>query len=236
MTKTTTQVQPNLAAIKYSEEYFMHQFYLPISADNASARLSKAIAAMRTGRFVILMDDFDRENEADLVIAAETLTTESMATLIRDCSGIVCLCLPDETLQKLGLPPMVTKNESKNQTAFTVSIEARHGVSTGVSAQDRLTTIKAAINPHGTADDLVSPGHIFPLRAAPGGVLMRRGHTEGSVDLALMAGLAPAAVLCELMHPDGTMVRFEAAQAYAEKHDLPMLTIEELVHARTKAL
>jgi 3,4-dihydroxy 2-butanone 4-phosphate synthase len=217
-----------------SEERFMHQFYLPITSDNSEARLKRTLDAMRAGRLVVLMDDFDRENEADLILAAETLTLETMATLIRDCSGIVCLCLPDETLQRLALPPMVSTNESKNQTAFTVSIEARHGVSTGVSAQDRLTTIQTAIHPHATPHDLVRPGHVFPLRGAPGGVLQRRGHTEGSIDLAIMAGLAPAAVLCELMLPDGRMARFEEAQRYAEMHDLPMLTIEELVQIKAR--
>jgi 3,4-dihydroxy 2-butanone 4-phosphate synthase len=211
-----------------------NQFYLPVTHDNAEARLERALAAMRAGKFAVLMDDFDRENEADLVIAAETMTVEAMAMMIRDCSGIVCLCLPDAALQHLHLPPMVSNNESKNQTAFTVSIEARNGVSTGVSAQDRLTTIHAAIN--GTADDIVSPGHVFPLRAVPGGVLQRRGHTEGSVDLAVMAGLTAAAVLCELMHPDGSMMRFDAAQQYAALHDLPMLTIEELARARALAV
>ena len=210
----------------------MHQFYLPLTVDNAEARLQRALSAMRIGRLVVLMDDFDRENEADLIVAAETLTVETMATLIRDCSGIVCLCLTDKTLQQLDLPPMVSKNESKNQTAFTVSIEARNGVSTGVSAKDRLTTIQAAIHPQATPYDLVRPGHVFPLRGAPGGVLQRRGHTEGSIDLALMAGLAPAAVLCELMLPNGSMARLEEARHYAEVHDLPMLTIEELIQAK----
>jgi 3,4-dihydroxy 2-butanone 4-phosphate synthase len=212
-----------------SEERFMHQFYLPVTSANTEARLQRTLKAMRVGRLVVLMDDFERENEADLILAAQTLTLETMATLIRDCSGIVCLCLPDETLQRLALPPMVKVNESKNQTAFTVSIEARHGVTTGVSAKDRLTTIQTAIHPHATPDDLVRPGHVFPLRGTPGGVLQRRGHTEGSIDLAIMAGLAPAAVLCELMLPDGSMARFAEAQAYAKKYDLPMLTIEELV-------
>lgn len=207
----------------------MHQYYLPITEENTTARIQRALEAIRQGRLVVLMDDFGRENEADLITAAETITIDSMVTLIRDCSGIVCLCLADELIQRLELPPMVEMNESKYQTAFTVSIEARQGVTTGVSALDRLTTIRAAINPHATPEDLARPGHVFPLRGSPGGLLERRGHTEGSIELAAMAGLSSAAVLCELMLPDGSMARFKDAEQYAATHDLPMLTIEEIV-------
>lgn len=209
----------------------VHQYYLPITKDNAPARIQRALEAMQKGRLVVLMDDFERENEADLITAAETLTLEAMVTLIRDCSGIVCLCLSDDIIQRLALTPMVATNESRYQTAFTVSIEARQGVTTGVSAQDRLTTIQAAINPQAVPADLARPGHIFPLRASSGGLSERRGHTEGSVALAAMAGLSPAAVLCELMLPNGNMARFNDAEQYAKKHDLPMLTIEELLEA-----
>ncbi len=174
------------------------------------------------------MDDFDRENEADLIVAADKLTVPVMAQLIRDGSGIVCLCLPGETLDRLGLPPMVQRNQSRYATAFTVSIEAREGVSTGVSAVDRVTTIRAAISPAAQSEDIVSPGHVFPLRAQPGGVLTRRGHTEGSVDLAVLAGLRPAGVLCELMNADGTMMRGAALERYAAQHGLVALTIAEL--------
>jgi len=174
------------------------------------------------------MDDFDRENEADLIVAADKLTVPVMAQLIRDGSGIVCLCLPGDTLDRLALPPMVPRNQSRFATAFTVSIEAREGVSTGVSAADRVTTIRAAIAPTAQADDIVSPGHVFPLRAQPGGVLTRRGHTEGSVDLAVLAGLRPAGVLCELMNADGTMMRGAALERYAAQHGLVALTIAEL--------
>lgn len=193
------------------------------------ARIEAALQAMREGRPVLLMDDDDRENEADLIVAAERLTQENMAMLIRECSGIVCLCLPRETSDRLGLRPMVQDNRSRYGTAFTVSIEARHGVSTGVSAADRITTIRAAIAPGAGTDAVVSPGHVFPLVAVDGGVLERRGHTEGSVDLARLAGLSPAAVLCELMNPDGTMARGDDVTAFAERHALPMLTIAELV-------
>jgi 3,4-dihydroxy 2-butanone 4-phosphate synthase len=179
-----------------------------------------------------LMDDADRENEADLIVAAEKISIDSMARMIRDGSGIVCLCLTDEKLQQLALPPMVSKNDSRYGTAFTVSIEAKQGVTTGVSAADRVTTVLAAIAVDAQPDDLARPGHVFPLRAAPGGVLSRRGHTEGSVDLAQMAGLLPAAVLCELMNPDGSMARGEEITHYALTHDLVILTIDELANYR----
>lgn len=193
-------------------------------------RIQRALSDMRAGRPVILCDDFDRENEADLIVAAEKIDVTSMAMLIRDCSGIVCLCLTDEHLQALQLAPMVAQNESRFGTAFTVSIEAREGISTGVSAADRVTTIRAALS--GDPARIVSPGHVFPLRARPGGVLSRRGHTEGSVDLARLAGLQPAAVLCELMNPDGTMARGEDIQRYAQQHDLVCLSIAELADYR----
>lgn len=195
-------------------------------------RLARALHHMRLGRPVIVLDDDDRENEADLIVAADKITVPVMAQLIRDCSGIVCLCLTDETLDRLALPPMTARNESRHGTAFTVSIEAREGVTTGVSAKDRVTTIRAAIAPHAQAGDIVSPGHVFPLRAQPGGVLARRGHTEGSVDLAILAGLRPAAVLCELMNDDGTMTRGDAIDRYAAKHGLVALTIAELADYR----
>jgi 3,4-dihydroxy 2-butanone 4-phosphate synthase len=196
-------------------------------------RIAAALQAMRDGRAVVLQDDHDRENEADLIVSAERLTNETMALLIRECSGIVCLCLPDDKIRALHLSPMTLNNESKNSTAFTVSIEAREGVSTGVSAADRVTTIRAAIAENAKPTDIVSPGHVFPLRAMPGGVLARRGHTEGTVDLAVLAGLQPAGVLCELMNPDGTMTRGAEVERFAAQHNLPMLTIAELVEFRT---
>ena len=199
------------------------------------SRLRIAVDAIRQGRAVVLIDDDDRENEGDLIIAAERITVPMMATLIRECSGIVCLCLEDERLQRLGLPPMVARNESRHGTAFTVSIEARDGVTTGVSAADRVTTIRAAMAGDAASGHLVSPGHVFPLRAAPGGVLARRGHTEGAVELARLAGLQPAAVLCELMNEDGSMMRGEQLQAFSRLHGYPMLTIEELVAWRLEA-
>jgi len=197
-----------------------------------SARLQQAAEALRAGRPVLLTDDHERENEADLIVAAERLTAPVMAMLIRECSGIVCLCLPPETVQRLQLAPMVQNNESRYGTAFTVSIEARAGVGTGVSAVDRVTTVRAAIAPDATPADLVSPGHVFPLRAEAGGVLARRGHTEGAIDLCDLAGLSRAAVLCELMNADGTMARGEQVAAFALTHGMPLLSIDELVQWR----
>jgi 3,4-dihydroxy 2-butanone 4-phosphate synthase len=203
-----------------------------LAAIDVPPRIAAALDAMREGRAVVLQDDRDREDEADLIVAAERLTDATMALLIRECSGIVCLCLPDDKVRALALPPMAPLNGSRYGTAFTVSIEAREGVTTGVSAADRVTTIRAAIADHATPDDIVSPGHVFPLRAMPGGVLARRGHTEGTVDLAVLAGLKPAGVLCELMNADGTMARGEQVERFARTHGLPMLSIAELAEFR----
>ena len=203
-----------------------------LQSNDLEGRLAAALAAMRAGIPVILLDDFDRENEADLIVAAEKLSVETMALMIRECSGIVCLCLSDEKVRVLELPPMAPENGSRYGTPFTVSIEARHGVTTGVSAADRVSTIQAAIARNAQPDDLVRPGHVFPLRATPGGVLARAGHTEGSVDLARLAGLQPAAVLCELMNPDGTMMRGEQIERFAEERAFPILTIAELIQWR----
>lgn len=202
-----------------------------ISADIPvfSTRITVAIDAIKEGRPVILLDDSDRENEADLIIAAEKITYETMALLIRECSGIVCLCLTDEILERLKLPLMVAEPDRKDCAAFTISIDAKEGITTGVSAADRVLTIQATIADQAVATDLIRPGHIFPLRAQPGGVLTRRGHTEGAIDLAVLAGLKPAAVLCELMNPDGTMMRGLEIEVFAEKYNLPLLTMDELV-------
>ena len=205
-----------------------------LHSTDLEGRIAAALAATRAGIPVILLDDFDRENEADLIVAAEKLSVETMALMIRECSGIVCLCLSAERVRELELPPMAIENGSRYGTPFTVSIEARHGVTTGVSALDRVTTIRAAIAADAKPDDLVRPGHVFPLRATPGGVLSRAGHTEGSVDLAIMAGLQPSAVLCELMNPDGTMMRGEAIERFAEERGFPILTIAEMIEWRKR--
>ena len=191
-------------------------------------RITAACDAMRAGLPVVLLDDETREDEADLIAAAETLSHDVMARLIRDCSGIVCLCLDERLVRQLDLPPMAAKNETRFGTAFTVSIEAKLGVTTGVSAADRLTTVRAAIADGARPDHLARPGHVFPLRAMPGGVLTRRGHTEGAVDLARLAGLKPAAVLCELMDRKGEMLRGKRAKAYARRNGFPVLTIADL--------
>ena len=199
-------------------------------------RLIRAVKDLRRGNPVILVDDFDRENEADLIVAAERISTEAMAMLIRECSGIVCLCLTEETCKRLELRPMVSNNESRFKTPFTVSIEARKGVSTGVSAADRVTTIHTAIANNAVASDLTRPGHVFPLRAAVGGVLERQGHTEGSVELARLAGLKPAAVLCELTNPNGTMAKGTDIETFAASHNMVVISIAELVDHKIRDL
>ena len=201
---------------------------------DARERVEKALAALQAGEGVLVVDDEDRENEGDLIYSAEHLTAGQMALMIRECSGIVCLCMKGEKMDRLGLTPMVQNNDSKNQTAFTISIEAREGVTTGVSAADRVTTVKAAANPDAEPQDLCHPGHVFPLRANEDGVLSRRGHTEGTVDLMELAGLQPAGVLCELTNPDGTMARLPEIVTFAQKHAMVVLSIEDIVHYRTE--
>ncbi|WP_136805918.1 3,4-dihydroxy-2-butanone-4-phosphate synthase [Desulfosediminicola flagellatus] len=195
-------------------------------------RVEKALAALQAGEGVLVVDDEDRENEGDLIYSVEHLTNEQMALMIRECSGIVCLCLTDEKIQSLGLSPMVVNNSSANQTAFTVSIEAKNGVTTGVSAADRVTTIKTAAALDAKPEDLCHPGHVFPLRAQPDGVLARRGHTEGTVDLMTLAGLQPAGILCEVTNVDGTMARLPEIVDFGRKHNMVVLTIEDIVQYR----
>ncbi len=196
------------------------------------ARVEAALAALRAGRGVLVADDEDRENEGDLIFAAQTMTNEQMAMMIRECSGIVCLCLTDDRVRQLALPMMVEANSSHYQTAFTVTIEAAQGVTTGVSAADRITTIRAAIADGAKPSDLHRPGHVFPLRARTGGVLTRRGHTEATVDLMQLAGLKPFGVLCELTKEDGSMARLPDLVAFGRQHQMPVLTIEDLVQYR----
>ncbi|HAT1514274.1 TPA: 3,4-dihydroxy-2-butanone-4-phosphate synthase [Morganella morganii] len=203
---------------------------------NPIERAERAIAAIRQGRGVMVLDDENRENEGDMVFAAETITVEQMALTIRHGSGIVCLCLTDERRQQLELPMMVENNSSQFKTGFTVTIEAAHGVTTGVSAADRVTTIRAAVADGAVPADLNRPGHVFPLRAQNGGVLTRRGHTEASVDLAALAGLKPYGVLCELTNDDGSMARAPEVIVFAKAHDMPVVTIDDLVQYREQLM
>lgn len=197
-----------------------------------TTRVERALENLREGGGVLVVDDEKRENEGDLIYPAQTVNKDQMALLIRECSGIVCLCLTDEHADRLGLPPMVEHNTNRNKTAFTVTIEAAEGVSTGVSAADRVTTVRAAVAEDAKPADLHRPGHVFPLRAKAGGVLERGGHTEATVDLMRLAGLEPAGVLCELTNRDGSMARLAEVTAFAELHGLPVLAVADLVRYR----
>ncbi|MBE8214767.1 MAG: 3,4-dihydroxy-2-butanone-4-phosphate synthase [Endozoicomonadaceae bacterium] len=192
-------------------------------------RLKNAIQQLQKGGGIVLLDDEDRENEGDLIFAAQSITTEQMAFMIHYCSGIVCLCLEEQHSQALGLTPMTINNLSPNQTAFTISIEAAENTTTGVSAQDRVTTIQAAIQTPVNPQAIISPGHVFPLVARPKGLRERRGHTEGTIDLMHAAKLKPTGVLCELMNRDGTMARLPHITQFAKQYHLPILTIEDIV-------
>jgi len=198
------------------------------------ASIEEAIEDIRQGKMIILVDDEDRENEGDLTMAAEKVTPEAINFMAKYGRGLICLSLSPELVEKLELPLMVSDNKSPFHTAFTVSIEARDGVTTGISAHDRATTILAAVHPQAKPEDLVSPGHIFPLRARRGGVLRRTGQTEGSVDLARLAGLTPAGVICEVMKDDGTMARMPDLEKFAAEHDLKIVTIADLISYRMR--
>lgn len=195
------------------------------------SRLTGALQTLKEGRGVIVMDDYDRENEADMFFSAQHLTKEQMALLIREGSGIVCLCLPSEKIEELHIPMMVSKNNSKYETPFTISIESKDNVTTGVSTVDRVITVKSAISKDG-ASKIVSPGHVFPLRANDNGVLGRAGHTEASVDLMKLAGLEPYAVLCEITNPDGTMAKGSDITNFAKKYAMPILSVEDIIKYR----
>ncbi len=211
----------------------MNQSLLDRFGDPAE-RVRAALSSLQSGSGVLVTDDEDRENEGDLIFPAQTLTPSQMAMLIRECSGIVCLCLTDKKAASLDLPPMVEDNSSRYQTAFTVSIEAAEGVTTGVSAADRVRTVKTAVADASRPGDLNRPGHIFPLRARERGVLDRRGHTEATVDLMALAGLKPCGVLCELTNPDGSMAKLPEIVSFAEKNELPVMSVDDLVHYRRK--
>ncbi len=204
----------------------------PASERLCFARVQKAIADIRKGKMVILTDDEDRENEGDLVMAAEKVTPAAVNFMAREGRGLICLSLTDEQVRQLHLPLMVTDNTSPFQTAFTVSIEAAHGVTTGISAADRAHTILTAISPDVKPADVSRPGHIFPLRARNGGVLVRPGQTEGSVDLARLAGLNPSGVICEIMNDDGTMARRPDLLRFAKKHQLTLLSVADVITYR----
>jgi 3,4-dihydroxy 2-butanone 4-phosphate synthase/GTP cyclohydrolase II len=197
--------------------------------------IEDALADIRDGRMVIVCDGEDRENEGDLVMAAQFATSEAINFMAREARGLICLALSAERCDELGLRPMTRRNESLHGTAFTVSIEARDGVTTGISAHDRARTVQTAIDPGCGAEDLVQPGHVFPLRARPGGVLERSGHTETAVDLARMAGTLPAGVICEILNEDGTMARVGDLIPYARRHGLRMITVAELIAHRRQA-
>jgi len=195
-------------------------------------KIEAALDDIRQGKMVILVDDEDRENEGDLTMAAEKVTPEAINFMAKYGRGLICLSLTDERLNELRLPMMVSENTSRFQTAFTVSVDARKGVTTGISAADRAATILIAVDKNAQPEDLVSPGHVFPLRARQGGVLVRTGQTEGSVDLARLAGLKPAGVICEIMKDDGSMARMPDLLIFAEKHGLKIVTIADLIKYR----
>src|SRR6266498_4609050 len=198
------------------------------------AAIEDAIEDVRQGKFVVVVDAADRENEGDLTIAAQFATPEAINFMAMHGRGLICLCLTEERCDDLGLQPMTERNETPYGTAFTISIEARDGISTGISAPDRSRTIQVAIDPSKGPADVVQPGHVFPLRAKPGGVLQRAGQTEAAVDLATLAGLNPAGVVCEVMNDDGTMARVPDLVPYCERHGLRMITVADLIEYRRR--
>lgn len=198
------------------------------------ATIEQAVETLKAGKMVILIDDEDRENEGDLIVAAEFATPEAINFMSRHGCGLICLSMAEELIDQLQLPMMAQNNKSPYGTAFTVSIEAAEGVSTGISAHDRAHTIKVAIDPQSKPADIISPGHVFPLRARKKGVLERTGQTEGSVDLAKLAGLTPAAVICEIINEDGTMSRFDDLAIFSKKHNIPLVTIKDLIEYRIR--
>lgn len=205
-----------------------------LSLKTMTTPLKKAVQALQAGNVILLLDAHERENEGDLIVAAEKITPSTMNFLIKEGSGVVCLAMPKSRLDELGLPLMASDNTNFFQTAFTVSIEARRGVTTGVSAKDRAHTILTAMADNASAADLARPGHVFPLAARKGGVFERMGHTEGSVDLMRIASLKPGAVLCELMNADGSMTIGNDRIAFAKKHDLPVISVEDVLLHRIK--
>jgi 3,4-dihydroxy 2-butanone 4-phosphate synthase/GTP cyclohydrolase II len=208
----------------------------PVERDLAASisPVEEIIEEARNGRMVVLVDHEDRENEGDVILPAQLCTPEAINFMARECRGLVCLALTETRVDELGLPLMVATNSSRHETAFTVSIEAREGISTGISAQDRARTVAVAIDASKGPQDLATPGHIFPLRARDGGVLIRAGHTEAAVDIARLAGLNPSGVICEVMNEDGTMARLPELVAFAERHGLKVGTISDLIAYRRR--
>src|SRR6266508_4444103 len=202
--------------------------------DSPFATIEEAIEDIRRGRMVVVCDDENRENEGDLTLAAQFATPEAVNFMATHGRGLICLALTDERCNELGLNLMAAKNEAPFQTAFTVSVEAREGVTTGISAADRARTIQVAIDPRSAPNDVVQPGHVFPLKAKQGGVLERAGQTEAAVDLARLAGLNPAGVICEIMNDDGTMARVPDLVGYCAKHELKMITVADLIAYRRR--
>ena len=207
---------------------------LNAAGESPFATIEEAIEEIRRGKMVVVCDGEDRENEGDLVMAAQFATPEAVNFMAKEARGLICLALTGERCERLGLKVMAAKNEAPLQTAFTVTIEAAAGVSTGISAHDRAHTIQVAIDPESGPRDIVVPGHMFPLQAKEGGVLERTGHTEASVDLARLAGLIPAGVICEVMNDDGSMARVPDLIPYCEKHGLKMITVADLIAYRRK--
>ncbi len=198
------------------------------------ARVEEAIEDFREGKFVIIVDDEDRENEGDLAVAAEKVTPEHINFMAKYARGLICMPIIGKRLDELQIPLMVQDNTSRYSTAFTVSVEARHGVTTGISAYDRWVTVKAILSPDTRPEDLVRPGHMFPLRAQEGGVLVRAGHTEAAVDLARLAGLYPAGVICEIMNDDGTMARMPQLEKFAQEHGIKIISVASLIEYRRR--
>jgi 3,4-dihydroxy 2-butanone 4-phosphate synthase / GTP cyclohydrolase II len=207
---------------------------MQVQERSAFATIEEAIEDIRQGKFVVVVDAADRENEGDLTIAAQFATPEAVNFMTKEARGLICLCLTEERCDELGLRQMTEQNETPYRTAFTVSVEAREGVTTGISAPDRSRTIQVAIDPTSAPDDLVHPGHVFPLRARDGGVLVRAGQTEAAVDLARLAGLIPAGVVCEVMKEDGTMARVPDLIPYCERHGLKLVTVADLIEYRRR--
>jgi 3,4-dihydroxy 2-butanone 4-phosphate synthase / GTP cyclohydrolase II len=201
---------------------------------SAFATIEEAIEDIRQGKFVVVVDADDRENEGDLTIAAQFATPEAVNFMTKEARGLICLCLTEERCDELGLRQMTERNETPYGTAFTVSVEAREGVTTGISAPDRSRTIQVAIDPSARPENLVQPGHVFPLRARDGGVLVRAGQTEAAVDLARLAGLIPAGVVCEIMNEDGTMARVRDLLPYCERHGIKLVTVADLIEYRRR--